>query len=40
MLANDVGTLDLNCFGSKDLQTPHLDALAARGWAAEVGKLK
>jgi arylsulfatase A-like enzyme len=31
VLADDLGTLDLNCFGSKDLQTPHLDGLAARG---------
>ncbi len=28
---DDQGSLDLNCFGSSDLQTPNLDALAARG---------
>ncbi len=28
---DDQGTLDLNCYGSKDLHTPHLDGLAARG---------
>ncbi len=28
---DDQGTLDLNCFGSKDLFTPNLDALAKRG---------
>ncbi len=28
---DDQGSLDLNCYGSKDLVTPHLDALAARG---------
>jgi len=28
---DDQGTLDVNCFGSKDLHTPHLDALAKRG---------
>ena len=31
ILSDDQGTLDLNCYGSKDLQTPHLDALARRG---------
>ena len=31
IFADDLGTLDLNCYGSKDLHTPHLDALAARG---------
>lgn len=31
ILADDLGTLDLNCFGSKDLATPNLDALAERG---------
>lgn len=29
--ADDQGTLDLNCYGSKDLVTPHLDKLAADG---------
>ncbi len=28
---DDQGTLDLNCYGSKDLATPCLDALATRG---------
>ena len=28
---DDQGSLDVNCYGSKDLQTPHLDALAKRG---------
>ena len=31
ILSDDQGTLDLNCYGSRDLQTPHLDALAKRG---------
>ncbi|HEX4795166.1 MAG TPA: sulfatase-like hydrolase/transferase [Humisphaera sp.] len=31
IVSDDQGTLDLNCYGSKDLQTPNLDALAARG---------
>ncbi|MGY8690899.1 MAG: sulfatase-like hydrolase/transferase [Verrucomicrobiales bacterium] len=29
--ADDQGSLDLGCYGSEDLQTPHLDALAKRG---------
>ena len=29
--ADDQGTLDAGCYGSTDLRTPHLDALAARG---------
>lgn len=28
---DDQGTLDAGCFGSADLHTPHIDALAARG---------
>jgi len=28
---DDQGTLDLNCYGAKDLMTPHMDALAATG---------
>ena len=28
---DDQGSLDLNCYGSTDLETPHLDQLAARG---------
>ena len=27
ILSDDQGTLDLNCYGSKDLFTPNLDAL-------------
>ncbi len=30
-LTDDQGTLDANCFGSTDLYTPNIDALAARG---------
>jgi len=28
---DDQGTLDVNCYGSDDLETPHLDRLAAEG---------
>jgi arylsulfatase A-like enzyme len=28
---DDQGTIDLNCYGAKDLTTPNLDALAGRG---------
>jgi arylsulfatase A len=31
ILADDLGTLDLNSYGSEDLYTPNLDALAERG---------
>ena len=31
ILSDDQGTLDINNYGSKDLHTPNLDALAARG---------
>ncbi len=31
ILVDDLGSLDLNCYGSTDLATPNLDALAARG---------
>lgn len=31
ILADDLGYGDLGCFGSKDIQTPHLDKLAAGG---------
>ncbi len=31
ILADDQGSIDLNCYGAKDLATPNLDALAARG---------
>lgn len=31
ILADDLGSIDLNCCGADDLMTPQLDALAARG---------
>lgn len=31
LLADDLGYGDLGCFGSKEIRTPHLDRLAARG---------
>ncbi len=31
IFTDDQGTLDLNCYGSGDLRTPNLDALARRG---------
>ena len=31
IMADDQGSVDLGCYGSKDLATPHTDALAARG---------
>ncbi len=31
LFADDLGTLDANCYGSKDLYTPNIDALAADG---------
>jgi len=31
IMADDQGSADLGCYGSKDLHTPHTDALAARG---------
>lgn len=31
IFADDQGTLDLNVYGSEDLETPYLDALAGRG---------
>ena len=30
-LCDDLGTGDLSCLGSRDIQTPHIDALFARG---------
>lgn len=31
ILADDLGSVDLNCYGAEDLATPHLDQLAADG---------
>jgi arylsulfatase A-like enzyme len=31
IFADDLGSVDLGCYGAKDLETPHTDALAARG---------
>lgn len=31
ILADDQGSVDLGCYGAKDLHTPHLDALAGSG---------
>lgn len=31
ILADDLGSIDLNCYGAKDLATPNLDALARSG---------
>ncbi|MDP6467519.1 MAG: sulfatase-like hydrolase/transferase [Pirellulaceae bacterium] len=31
LLTDDQGTLDANCYGSTDLETPHIDKLAATG---------
>ena len=31
ILVDDLGSLDLNCYGSKDLKTPNLDKLASEG---------
>ena len=31
ILADDLGSADLGCYGADDLHTPHADALAARG---------
>lgn len=31
ILTDDQGTVDAGCYGAKDLQTPNMDALAARG---------
>jgi arylsulfatase A-like enzyme len=31
IMADDMGYADLGCYGAKDIQTPHLDKLAAQG---------
>ena len=31
IFTDDQGTIDMNCYGARDLVTPHMDALAARG---------
>lgn len=31
ILTDDQGSVDMNCYGAKDLVTPNMDALAARG---------
>jgi arylsulfatase A-like enzyme len=31
IMFDDLGSIDLNCYGSKDLETPNLDGLAASG---------
>ncbi len=31
LLTDDQGTLDVNCYGAKDLNTPHMDSLAETG---------
>jgi len=31
ILADDQGSIDVGCYGTKDMHTPHTDALAARG---------
>ena len=31
LLTEDQGTLDINCYGSNDFDTPHMDWLAAEG---------
>ena len=31
ILADDLGSIDLNCYGAHDLETPALDRLASRG---------
>ena len=31
LFTDDQGTLDANCYGSKDLQTPNIDKLAKTG---------
>jgi len=31
IVADDLGYADLSCYGAENIQTPHLDALAAEG---------
>ena len=31
IFTDDQGSVDLNCYGAKDLTTPHMDSLAKRG---------
>jgi N-acetylgalactosamine-6-sulfatase len=31
VLADDLGSNDLSCYGSRDIRTPHIDGIAARG---------
>ena len=31
IVGDDIGWDDIGCFGAKDIKTPHLDRLAARG---------
>ncbi len=31
IFTDDQGTVDAGCYGTNDIQTPHIDALAARG---------
>ena len=31
IFTDDQGTIDMNCYGAKDLVTPHMDGLARRG---------
>jgi arylsulfatase A len=31
IMADDLGSVDLGCYGTRDLHTPHIDALAERG---------
>ena len=34
--SDDQGAIDLNCYGSKDLETPHIDKLAKWGYVYPV----
>ena len=45
ILADDMGYADISCYGRRDLQTPHIDRIAAQGtrilsrtcWSAACG---